>query len=396
MSRYRPMPEPITVEPTLENLKLIMKQINQDSEEIKLIEKLNYRLRNHPTGIVTSSEQLLIKSTIINVVGKQTTLSLALKASKITPDFNIAVSQEGVGDMLKTAVESLIAKVKQFIAWLSGLVKKVFSGNDKKAKECEEAARKVSDFKTASDKASEQAKENQRKENEFLYKQARDKETEKQREKKEYADRVDNLESTHTRIYQGNAGADLEFIIRRSAQYPFKTPAELKEFLDVVNKGLIPILSESVQVGKYNEGEPDRIFRKLTSDSKFNKFFDEVATSNDSITFKMKRTDSDGDELLRWKATDFSWMMLGCANTLRGLPSFIKRCESAHERLVIELRTRTQFVTEEQHEKNRPEIAAIREWLMINAAMTRLLTDVNRTIVHIADEALAAFRELVK
>lgn len=396
MSRYRPMLQPLTMEPTLENLKLIMKQINQDSEEIGLLEKLNHQLINHPTGIVTSSEQLMVKSTILTVVRKQTTLNLSLEAIKVSQGFNIVVSQEGVGSMLKSAVESLIVKVKQFIAWLGGLVKKVFSGNDKKAKECEEAARKVSDFKAASDRAQEQAKENRRKENEFLYKQGREREAAKEREKKEYEGRVDVLESTHTRIYQEKAGAGLEFIIRRSAQYPFKTPAELKEFLDVVNKGLIPILSESVQVGKYTEGEPDQIFRKLTSDAKFNKFFDEVAYSNESITFKMKRNDGDGDELLRWKAADFSWMMLGCANTLRGLPSFIKRCENAHERLIIELRRRTHMVTGEDYEKNRPEITAIREWLLINASLTKLLTEVNRTVIHIADESLAAFRELVK
>lgn len=398
MSRYRPLPIPVITKPSLENLNpdFLMKQIKRDADEIVLLEKLHYQLSNHPTGIVTSSEQLMIKSTIKTIVGNQSVLNLSMEAIRVTSNFNLSISLEGIGDMLKSAVEGLVKKIKQFVDWLVGLVKRVFSGNDRKARECEEAERKVKDFKEAARRAEEEARNNRAKENEYLRKKAEEEKNKKEQEHRAYEDRVNTLDSTHTRIYQGGAGSGLEFIIRRSAQYPFKTPDEFKAFLNVVNNGILKTLSETITVGKFKEGEGSNVFRKMKKTTQFDKFFEEVAHSNDVSVFKMIRVDSEGDDYLRYKAVDLSWMLLGCANTLRGLPNFIKRCEDANKRLIIELNTRKFYKTEEEFEKNQTEIVSIREWLAVNASLTRLLVDINRTVVHIADEALAAFNELVK
>lgn len=398
MSRYRPLHVPKqtpTIEIGLESLRPLMSEIERTFAEINILEKLSTQLAGHKSKTVTSAEQLAIKSTITTIVGRQTTLALSVEASRISPNFNISISQEGVKEMLSNALSTLVKKVKEFFTWLGGLIKKFFGGNAKKAKECEEASKREAEFKKKVKEQEEALRKAERDQMNENLKRKKEEELEKVRA---YNDHIETLKHTHTRISQQGAGKGFEFVIRHSAKYPFKTPKELNDFLTMVNGGLIKTLHAAMTEGSFKDGGAQKALRRLNSDASFKKFFEEVEYSSESYTFKMIRVDGEGEDLV-YQPSDLGWLLYKSALILDGLPTFLKRCEANENRLITELRVmnlNASMGTDDDAESSRERFAEVKEWLKLNASLTRLLVDVNRVILHLADEGLAAFNEIVK
>ena len=404
MGRYNP--PPLVLEPSLESLQMLTRAIQKDLDEAIYLTGLKTRLSALQSNTVTSAEQLFIKSSIATVIGRETMLSLSLEAMRINPNFNPTVSQEGVGDMVKSAINTVVEKIKQFFAWIRGLFAKVFNRNEQRADQCAEAVRTTDSVKKNAAKAQEdlrksgdslkESMDNLDKSSEKMNKAMDDiKKTESKP-----VDRSKELDMLIELARRGLVSTDKEkmFLIRKSKSYPFKTKQHFREFksciCDVFIKNVSVIHDNSYNIQNNNSDELlESVSKRLIESSAFGKFFDKDTDQEGLITYSLKRNPEDSGEF-SYKAEDLDWLLLDCQQLLKDIPSAIRKSQRMEKDLIIALNNHVHATDSEVADKHKQMVDRVKRWIKINGIFMRTLSEINVIVLHISEDCLAVVDKL--
>lgn len=414
MGRYNPPTPTLVLEPSLESLQMLTRAIQTDLDEAIYLSGLKTRLNAIQCNTVTSAEQLFIKSSIATVAGRESMLSLSLEAMRINPNFNPTVSQEGVGEMVKSAIKAVVEKIKQFFAWVRGLFAKVFDRNKRKADECKEAKQSTSsvkeNFEKAKDdlrksgKSMEDAIKEMGSSSDNLDKAMNDLHQKTGTEKKTYTD--DEMETLRSKIKSErvamlklirlsreglvSAKGD-QFVVRKSTSWPFKSSAEYVDFQKFTSSVLGQVVKDvavATSQAANNPGFVTEVMRKglekLTSDRRFDKYFDDETGDDGLTTFKIKR-DHRGERELTFNVSDFDAMLDTSSTLLIDTNQDIKsilECESKL-RAVIKLLI---DAAGEDEEKTTSLAKLLKGWMKVMGLFTRTLRDISQIALYVADD----------
>jgi len=400
MGRYTSLAPVFILEPSLESLQTLTRGLQKDIDEAIYLTGIKTRLNALQCNSVTSAEQLLIKSSLVAVVGRETMLSLSLEALRIVPNFNLTVSQEGVGDMIRSAIKVVVEKVKQFFAWLRGLFAKFFKNDKLKAEQYKEAETQADTASRGAEEAFANMKKNREAFEEAMKTSddAGEKMDETMSKMKEQSDNLKSkfssedekddfvklLKLAKEKVVKVDRDG-LTFVLKRSAMSPFRTKQDYSAGSMWIGNTLsnIPI-SMGVSLLKLIKSEVPSLdhlkedIAPLSNDKKMSRFFTET-TDSDGITFYSLRREKHDD--LEINPRELKSYLQNSIHILKNNAIAVEQLQKNEHSLVSALESIGNSADE-------AKLKGLKIWLKINTSITRMLTDTSAVARNIGDDCL--------
>ncbi len=400
MARYNSrLPEQI-LEPSLETLQMLTRAMQKDLDEAIYLTDLKTRLSALQSNVVTSAEQLLIKSSLATVIGRETMLSLSLEALRIDPNFNLTVSQEGVGEMIKGAIKSVIEKVKQFFAWLRGLFAKFFKNDKQKAEQYKSAESQADSISRSAEEAFANMKKN-REAFEEAMKASDEAEAAMDEAMSKMKEQSENLKSKFSSDEEKDEFVKLlklakekvvkvdrnglTFVLKRSAMSPFRTKQDYSAGSMWIGNTLsnIPIamgisLLSLIRSEAPSLDELKSDIAPLSNDKKMDRFFTET-TDADGITFYSLRREKQED--LEINPRELRSYLQNSIHILKNNATAIEQLQKNEKGLVSALEGLNDSMDEDK-------LKGLKIWLKVNTSITRMLADTSTVARNIGDDCL--------
>lgn len=402
MGRYNPASVELVLDPSLESLQTLTRAIQKDMDEVIFLSGLVSRLKIAQTTTVTSAEQLIIKSSIATVVGRETMLSLSLEAMRINPNFNLTVSQEGVGDMAKSAFKAVVEKIKQFFAWLRGLFAKFFKNDKKKAEQykqaesqadsasrnAEEAFTNMKKNREAFDEAMKASDEAGAKMDEAMSKMHEQSENLKSKfssddEKDEF---IKLLKLAKEKVIKLDRNG-LTFVLKRSTMSPFRTEeqyrvgskwisVELSHIPRYMNASLMTLIRDNVpSLDRLKEDiEP------LSKDKNMKRFFEETTDSDGIVFYTLKR---EKNEALEINPSELKSFLQCSIQILTNNAEAVVDLQANESKLIAAIER-----ISGDGELIQERLKGLKVWLKVNTSIARMLADTSTVARNIGDDCL--------
>lgn len=384
MGRYNSPQPDLVLEPSLESFQKITRGLQRDLDEAIYLTDLKTRIASLQSDSVTSVEQLFIKSSIATVVGRENILALSMEAMRIVPDFKLTVSQEGVGEMIKSAIKAAVEKVKQFFAWIRGLFAKFFKGDKEKAEQCKRAEGKADSVRRSAEEAFNDLKKNNA---------AFDAAVNGVKDPEDKTDRTGNEGDSYVQLLElakeqvASIDRDgVKFILKRTALCPFRTAAEYSSAAFYIGGTLssIPVsmgysLLELI-TGKVPSVDTLKSDVRGMKNDKMKRFFDET-TDSDGVTFFSLRREK--HENLQIKPSELKTFLQGSVQILKSNVIALEQLQMNEQSIVSALE---KFNGED--ESSQEKLKGLKIWLKVNTSITRMLNDTSTVARNIGDDCL--------
>lgn len=405
---------PFKPAPTLQGLMALSNELQTGFEELNLLRTLQAHLQRLDQGYVmaTSSEQLMVASTINLLLGSKNELAVSIENIQLQQHFDTGVSLEGVGDMIKTSVDWIVKKVKEFFAFLRNLIRKLFSGDEKKAEKYREGSK--FDFEESKRKMDEALKNMRESRQEHRQKMAKAFD-DLERGRKSSEETQDALNDIYKKMegdfkVDSEAKKELSALLRLArlnvvgasksnrdsytlggkSRAPFTTSKEFLEFTQIVSRDL-PQEMRKLTDTKIRLGDLPKMddlksrVKGIQSIRNLDKYFEE--TDEDGITFlTVKRLEPKAIEVGNGVMVD---ILTNCSDALVDIKTVLLRLENTEKSLDLRLKS------EDNLDGNLEEsLKVAKVWLKLINTYTKTLVDTRNMITVIGDDALRVIESL--
>lgn len=396
MGRYNSPQPDLVLEPSLESFQKITRGLQRDLDEAIYLTDLKTRIASLQSDSVTSVEQLFIKSSIAAVVGRENMLALSMEAMRIVPDFKLTVSQEGVGEMIKTAIKTVVEKIKQFFAWVRGLFAKFFKDDKNKAEQYKDAEAQADSISRSAEEAFNEMKKNREafdaavngvKDTGADLDEAMARMNNQRKGNDEDGDSyVKLLRLAKEKIVNIDRNG-ITFVLKRSAMCPFRTKQDYSAGAMWIGGSLsaIPMALGVSLISLLRSEIPsmDRLkndIAPISNDKKMGRFFTET-TDSDGITYYSLRREKQDD--LQINPRELKSFLQNSIHILKNNATAIEQLQKNEKSIVKALED---FSSSD--ESNQDKLKALRVWLKVNTSITRMLSDTSTVARNIGDDCL--------
>lgn len=396
MGRYNSPDSNLVLEPSLESFQTITRGLQRDMDEAIYLVDLKSRISALQSYSVTSAEQLLIKSSIASIIGRENMLSLSLEAIRIAPNFNLTISQEGVGEMIKTAIKTVVEKIKQFFAWVRGLFAKFFKDDKNKAEQYKDAEAQADSISRSAEEAFNEMKKNREafdaavngvKDTGADLDEAMARMNNQRKGNDEDGDSyVKLLRLAKEKIVNIDRNG-ITFVLKRSAMCPFRTKQDYSAGAMWIG-GTLSAIPMSMGVSLIHliwARVPSMDLLKkdiapMYNDKKMGRFFAET-TDSDGITYYSLRREKQDD--LEINPRELKSFLQNSIHILKNNATAIEQLQKNEKSIVKALED---FSSSD--ESNQDKLKALRVWLKVNTSITRMLSDTSAVARNIGDDCL--------
>lgn len=405
---------PFKPAPTLQGLMALSDELQTGFEELNLLRTLQAHLQRLDQGYVmaTSSEQLMVASTLNLLLGSKNELAVSIENIQLQQHFDTGVSLEGVGDMIKTSVDWIVKKVKEFFAFLRNLIRKLFSGDEKKAEKYREGSKfDFEESKRKMDEALKNMRESRQEHRQRMAKAFDDLERGRT-SREQMREQMDKLRDEMADAFEKDPRAKKELAaLLRQARFdvagtsgknrdsytlggqrraPYTNVKEFLEFTDIVAKKL-PVELRKLSDYKLRLGDLPQMdelktrVKGVQSIRNLDQYFEE--TDEDGVTFlAVKRLEP---KALIVGNSDMINILSNCSDALVDIKTVLLRLENTEKSLDLRLKN------EDNLDGNLEEsLKVAKVWLKLINTYTKTLVDTRNMITIIGDDALRVIESL--